>query len=73
MYSRQVLRFEARYGDTAVTDAKRNDLFGVIDHLLRIPNPMNSYPSLPKDQVMKSFRKIDPAHRDGPDYLDRFR
>ena len=58
----------AYHGAAAVKDAKRNDPFGAIDHLLRIPNPMNPYRFLPKDQVMKTFRKVDPAQRYGPEF-----
>ncbi|MBI4488501.1 MAG: hypothetical protein HY694_05405 [Deltaproteobacteria bacterium] len=61
------------HGGGAVRDAKRNDPFGAIDHLLRIPNPMNPYRFLPKDEVMKSFRKVDPARRYGPEFQDLFR
>lgn len=61
------------HGGGAVRDAKRNDPFGAIDHLLRIPGPTNPYRFLPKDQVMKSFRNVDPAKRYGPEFQDLFR
>ena len=61
------------HGAKAVRDAKRNDPFRAIENLLRIPTPMNPYKFLPPDPVIKSFRKVDPAQRYGPEFQDLFR
>lgn len=64
------------HGGGAVRDAKRNDPFGAIDHLLKIPSPTNPYRYFPKpmqERIMRDFRMVDPAQHYGPEYQDLFR
>jgi len=66
----------AYHGGAATQDVKRNNPFGAIDLLLRIPSPTNPYRYFPKpmqERIIRDFRMVDPAQRYGPEYRDLFR
>ncbi len=64
------------HGGRAIREARRDNPFGAVDHLLRFPTPTNPYRYLPRplqERIQRDIRKIDPAHRYGPEYQDLFR